>query len=178
MGLKSIFKHSRYFQIIMFMIVMEYKKCDFLCCWRDAPLWIHCRISFFLTRPWTSQERSYVIGHERKWMCAIKWILAVSEAELFRIFLLRGTHWNSMGTLVIWLWAQWRRSVMLLLFSIFFIWLETSFVFIKCISLSTVYSTERSDSGAQISKNRTKTMTVSVWAHKKRKNKHTTAAFT
>lgn len=97
---------------------------------------------FLLTRPWTSQDRSYVIG--RKWTCAIKWISAVSEAELCRIFLLRGAHWNSMGTLVIRPGARWRRSVTLLQFSIYFYLTGNKFVFIKCISLSPVCSTERS----------------------------------
>ena len=40
--------------------------------------------------------------------------------HLFRKFLLGATHWNSMGTLVIWLRARW------LLFPFIFIWLETS----------------------------------------------------
>lgn len=131
----------------------RYNNCDF-------PLlggMPHCGLMSFLTRPWTSQDISYVIG--RKWIGAIKWISAVSEAELFRIFLLRGTHWNSMETLVIWLWARRRRSVTLLLFSIyFFIWLETSSVFIKLVSLSTVYSTEDSHSSTKICKHSTKTM--------------------
>lgn len=115
---------------------------------------LHCRLMFLLTRPWTSQDISYVIG--RKWTCAIKCISAVSEAELCRIFLLRGTHWNSMGTLVIRVGARWRRSVTLLQFSIYFYLTGNKFVFIKCISLSTVCSTEHSKRSARIYKNCTK----------------------
>lgn len=88
---------------------------------------LYCRLMFLLTRPWTAQDRSYVIG--RKWICAIKWISAVSEAELCRIFLLRGTHWNSMGTLVIRLGARWRSSVTLLQFSIYFYLTKNKFCF-------------------------------------------------
>lgn len=115
---------------------------------------LHCRLMFLLTRPWTSQDISYVIG--RKWTCAIKCISAVSEAELCRIFLLRGTHWNSMGTLVIRVGARWRRSVTLLQFSIYFYLTGNKFVFIKCISLSTVCSTEHSKRSARIYKSCTK----------------------
>lgn len=79
---------------------------------------LYCPLMFILTRPWTSQHSSNVIG--RKWICAIKWISAVSEVELCRIFLLRGTHWNSMGTLVIRLGALWQSSVTLLQFSTYF----------------------------------------------------------
>lgn len=117
---------------------------------------LHCRLMFLLTRPWTSQDRSYVIG--RKWTCAIKWISAVSEAELCRIFLLRGAHWNSMGTLVIRLGARWRRSVTLLQFSIYFYLTGNKFVFIKCISLSPVCSTERSKQHTLRYNNCTKTV--------------------
>lgn len=101
---------------------------------------------FLLTRPWTSQDRSSVIG--RKWTCAVKWISAVSVLELCRIFPLRGAHWNSMGTLVIRPRARWRRSVTTPRFFpfiyLFFIWLETSLFSWNVFSLSTICSVHSS----------------------------------
>lgn len=126
-GSKLLFKLTRYFQFIIFHILLLKTPESVISCVVGGMLL--CGLMYLLTRLWTSQDRSYVIG--RKWICAIKWISAVSEAELFRIFLLRGTHWNSMGTLVIWLWARWRRSVTLLLFSIYFYLTGNKFCFHK-----------------------------------------------
>lgn len=120
-----------------------------------------------------------MIGGKRT--CAIKWISAVSEAELCRMFLLRGTHWNSMGTLVIREGAWWRRSVTLLLFSIYFYLTGNKFVFIKCISLSTLCSTERSNSckgDSQIFKKSVKTMWQCIDTKTKKKTLINTEAFT
>lgn len=107
---------------------------------------LHSKLMFLLTRPWTSQDRSSVIG--RKWTCAVKWISAVSGLELCRIFPLRGAHWNSMGTLVIRPGARWRRSVTTRRFFhlFFFIWLETSLFSQNVFSLSTICSAERRQS--------------------------------
>lgn len=94
---------------------------------------LHFNLMFLLTRPWTSEDRSSVIG--RKWTCAVKWIWAVSGLELCGMFPLRWAHWNSMGTLVIRLSARWRCRVTtrLLFHSLFFFFYLTGnkFVFYK-----------------------------------------------